>query len=114
MNTSEKVKMTVTMDVTIPQAITLKNMFEYYNALSSRGSSRNVSFYADGDGNFHPKCEISFNEETSKIIKEVTEELSKHSDKENYNFGIVEDKNGNRKYDFDSVAWALDEIIHSR
>jgi len=111
MNTSEKIKMTVIMNVTIPQAITLKNMFEYYNALSSRGSSRYVAFYADGDGNFHPKCEISFDDEIGKMIKELADKLSQNSDEKKYNFGIVEDKNGNRKYDFDPVAWALNDII---
>jgi len=89
----ERVKMTVEMEVTVPQGLTLQTMFEYWNILSSIGGSRMVSFYADGDGSFHPKCKISFD----KKIPELTDEIRK--------IAVMSDKNDNRKYDFDRVGW---------
>ena len=87
--------MNVTMNVTPAQALTLKAMFDYWNQLSSWGSSRKVGFYADGDGNFHPKCQITFSEE----LPELTDELRRAA--------IAEESDGDRLYDFDAVAWRL-------
>jgi len=88
-------KMTVKMEVSTPQALALQAMFEYWNLLSSLGGSREVGFYVDGDGDFHPKCEIEFDE----AVPELTNELKKIS--------IVKDEDGNRIYDYDSIAWKL-------
>lgn len=86
------VKLTIEMEVTGPQALALKAMFEYWNELSSIGSSREVAFYVDGDGNFHPKCKIT---SEPKIVK-LTDDMRAKA--------IVADDNGDRVYDFDPIA----------
>ena len=88
-------KMKVEMEVTIPQALALQAMFEYWNWLGGIGSSRNVAFYCDGDGNFQPHCKVSCDTE----IPELTDELRK--------LAVVEDVDGDRVYDFDPVAWRI-------
>jgi len=92
---SDKIKMRVEMEVTKPQALALHAMFIYWNQLSSMGGSRHVSFFVDGDGNFHPKCDVSYNVRMPMISDEIRE------------LAVVEDDNGNRKYDFDAIAWSL-------
>lgn len=96
MNT-KKIQLQVSMEVTVPQALTLKAMFEYWNKLSMAGSSRTVSFYVDGDGNFHPNCELT----TDVPIPELTDEIRK--------IAVVEDVYGDRKYEFNGVAWYLNK-----
>ncbi len=88
-------KVIVEMDVTEAQALTLQAMFEYWNRLASVGASRFVAFYVDGDGSFHPNCKVSFSEEVMELNNEIRR------------VAIREDKDGHRKYDFDSVAWYL-------
>lgn len=92
---SERIKMKVEMEVTVPQALALQSMFNYWNCLASAGGSREVAFYVDGDGNFKPKCEVSFDGD----IPELTKEMEKMS--------IVKDKGGDRTYDFDPIGWHL-------
>lgn len=94
-NPSRGIKMTVEMDVTIPQALTLQAMFEYWNRLSGIGASRQVVFYADGDGNFHPRCDIKYSED----LPELTDEMREIS--------IIAGENGNHRYDFDPIAWMM-------
>ena len=88
-------KMKVEMDVTIPQALALQAMFEYWNQLSAMGGSRFAGFYVDGDGNFHPKCDITYD----TPIPELTDEMREAA--------VVNDDNGNKKFDFDPIAWML-------
>lgn len=97
---SKRIKMTVELDVTIPQAVALTAMFKHWNHLSSIGSTRAISFLVDGDGNFHPNAVCS----TSEVIPEVTEELAELS--------RIEGDVGKRSkddyiYDFDGVAYHL-------
>jgi hypothetical protein len=92
---SEKVKMTVNMEVTIPQALALQAMFAYWNLLANVGSSRYVSFFVDGDGNFHPKCDVTYD----KPIPFLTDELR--------DLAVVKDNGGDRTYDFDPIAWEI-------
>jgi len=92
---TKRIHMTVTMLVTPAQALALKAMFDYWNQLSLRGATRKVGFYVDGDGNFHPKCEVTFSEE----LPELTDELRRAA--------IVEESDGDRLYDYDPVAWRL-------
>ena len=97
MNTSKKIKMTVELEVTVPQALALQAMFDYWNTLAGRGSSRFVSFYADGDGNFRPKAKYMFSEEVpflSGLLRHLAE---------------TEDIDGHKKFDFDAIAWKLAE-----
>lgn len=90
---NNKIKMTVTMDVTIPQALALKSMFDYWNSLASMGSSREVAFYVDGDGNFRPNCLI----ETSAPIPEITPIIRKKA--------VASDNgHGDLMFDFDNIA----------
>jgi len=88
-------KMIVEMKVTIPQGLSLQAMFEYWNFLSNIGSSRNIGFYVDGDGNFHPNCQIKFDTEIPKL----TDELRK--------IAVVKEYDGNRIYGFDPIAWKI-------
>lgn len=90
---SNRITMTVTMQVTVPQALALQAMFQHWNRLASMGSSRDVSFYVDGDGNFKPRCEVAFNEP----VPELTEELAQ--------LALVRE----HTFDFDAVAWKLRE-----
>jgi len=91
----ERVKMVVEIEATVPQALSLQAMFEYWNHLGSAGGSRRVAFYVDGDGDFKPKCKVSFEGEVPKITKEISK------------LAIVEDKGGDRLYDFDPIGWHL-------
>lgn len=94
---TEKIKLTVEMNVTIPQALALKAMFEYWNLCGSAGCSRKVAFYVDGDGDFQPKCSVY----TDKELPELTDEMKKNA--------VVSDDNGNRVYDFDPIAWTIND-----
>jgi len=68
-----KITMNVKLQVTISQAVAMKEMFERWNFLSNIGSSRHVSFFVDGDGNFHPKVEITFSEGMPDFTEEQKE-----------------------------------------
>lgn len=94
---SEKLEMTVKMQVTEAQALALKAMFEYWTGCGGVGASRKVGFYLEGDGDFQPKCETSF----SREIHELTPEMSKSA--------VIVDQNGDRLYDYDPIGWMLDE-----
>lgn len=94
---SDKVQLTVKMEVTVAQALALEAMFEYWNNLGSMGSSRNVAFFVDGDGNFQPNCKVSFEGEVPKLTDELREKA------------ISEEVDGDRIYDFDVIAWSLTE-----
>lgn len=96
---ASKISMTVTIDnITEAQALALQSMFNYWQQLGSLGSSRTVSFFADGDGDFRPKIVTSF----SQPVHELTDEIKAAS--------IVKDENGNRTYDFDLVYPILRRI----
>ena len=93
---NDRIEMTVKMQVTHAQGLALQAMFKHWNLLAGWGSSRDISFYVDGDGNFHPDCKISFDGE----IPELTEEIEESA--------IVSGKHtGDLKYDFDAIAWML-------
>ena len=72
-------------------------MFEYWNLLGRVGSSRFVAFYVDGDGDFRPDCEMSFSKSLPSLSPKMEAAV------------IVKDDNGNRKYDYDRIAWSVDE-----
>jgi len=96
---SNRITMTVTMEVTIPQALALQAMFKYWNFLSAIGSSRSVGFFVDGDGNFHPKCKMSFDNLNGQYLPELTEELEK--------LATIADNHGDKTFDYDGIAWKL-------
>jgi hypothetical protein len=95
--TRKRVKMTIEMEVTKPQGLALQAMFEYWNYLAGIGASRQISFMVDGDGNFHPDCKVSFDEEMPEMNDELRE------------LAVVEDVNRARKYDFDAIAWKINK-----
>jgi hypothetical protein len=97
---SERIEMNIKMQVTIPQALALQAMFEHWNRLANWGSSRMIGFFVDGDGNFHPKCEMAF----STQIPELTDEIEKLAI-------ISDDKNGNLGFDFNSIAWHVNHNL---
>lgn len=92
---TKRVKMLIAMEVTKAQGLALQAMFEHWNYLSAIGSSRDISFCVDGDGNFHPKCTVFFSEK----MPELTNEMKSRA--------VVADHDGNRCYDFDPIAWML-------
>lgn len=94
---SDRIKLTVEMDVTVPQALALKAMFMYWNQLASMGGTREVAFYVDGDGNFKPNCKVT----TDQEIPELTDEMRTKA--------IIHDTSGDRVYDYDPIAWMLHE-----
>jgi len=77
---TDRIELTVKMQVTVPQALALKAMFLYWNKLSKQGKSEMVSFFVDGDGNFHPECTVC----TSEDIPELTEEIKNSAIVETY------------------------------
>lgn len=93
---SKRIKMTVEMDVTVPQALALEAMFKHWNRLSSWGSSRMIPFYVDGDGDFHPNAVCTY----SETIPELTQELEQLAMVEN-------DNNGQVSFDYDAIAWKI-------
>ena len=95
--------MTVTMDVTIPQALALQAMFEHWNRLAGLGSSREVAFYADGDGNFRPRAQFEFSEE----IPELDDELRNIAKRQPEDSGKDRFGSPMASFDFDSIAWRL-------
>lgn len=95
MKAHDKLTMTVTMQVTPAQALALQAMFDYWTQLGAMGSSREVGFYCDGDGNFRPKCQYLFSAE----LPELTAEMRKSA--------IIRDNNGDRLYDYDPIAWKV-------
>ena len=103
MDTSRKIEMTITLDVTIPQAVALQAMFEHWNSLSSMGASRQVSFYVDGDGNFHTHAKCKFSEEVPELdthLKDLAELSDESSGKDRFGNPMV-------SFDYDSIAWYL-------
>lgn len=93
----ERFRMTVTLAVTEPQALALWAMFKHWNRLGGVGASRMVSFYCDGDGDFHPHAEVSFDREVTKLTPELEAlaVVSKETDE------------WQRKFDYDPIAWKL-------
>ena len=106
---SDKVTMTVTMSVTVPQALALQAMFRYWNRLSSMGASREVAFFVDGDGNFHPDVKCGFALGLIDAVPELTEELEDMAKVSEVNSGT--DKHGQPMalFDFDAIAWSMHE-----
>lgn len=88
---NDQVKLTVQMKATVPQALTLQAFFKHWNYLSGIGSSRMVAFFVDGDGNFHPKCQITVEGDCPELTKEMEEKAQIHK----------------HQFDFDPVAWSV-------
>jgi hypothetical protein len=102
-------KMIITLEnVDQAQAIALKKMFEYMEYLGNIGSSRLCSFFADGDGDFHPKVSIEYSEELPDV-PEINGILTFEEINEAYvnNRKIINTCEGDFVIDFDSIAWKI-------
>jgi hypothetical protein len=76
MNMDEKLNLTIKLkDITKAQAITFVNFMKEMEHCGVMGRSRNIAFYADGDGNFKPKIEhdLDVSDEEIKSYKECCE-----------------------------------------
>ncbi len=94
-NRGDKIKLTVTMEVSAPQAYALQEMFKWWNFCGQAGMSRMVGFYADGDGDFHPNCKVK----TEPELPDLPDEQAHKA--------IVADNHGHRNYDYDGIGWSL-------
>lgn len=78
-------------NLTIAQSIALEDMLATWQQLGGLGASRWTSFFADGDGNFHPK--VLYNGHKPNKTELLDEDdVWKGSD---------------YRIDFDSIAWKL-------
>jgi len=110
MDTSKKIEMTVTLNVTVPQALALQAMFDHWNSLSSMGASRQVSFYVDGDGNFHTHAQCKFSEE----IPELDNHLRDLAELSDDNSGVDRFGSPMASFDYDTIGWRLGDGYGSK
>ena len=109
MSLAERViELTVTMQLKPAQAIAMAAMFDHWNYLSSVGSDRYVAFYVAGDGDFHPKCKVSYNIDPMTFNQnpmQTLENLKKMA------LAIPSEAkqmpSDSRFFDFDSIAWSM-------
>ena len=97
------VRLTVHMNVNKSQALSLMAMFRTWNSLGGMGSSRWTAFFADGDGDFHPNCQMI----TEPFIR-LTDEMFKFApvkpkDKKDFTVSFSE----HFAFDHDKIAWKL-------
>ena len=84
-------KLFITIDNIAPaDAIALMKMLKHMERLGNIGASRFCSFYADGDGSFHPKVSFVYPIELPEV-PEIT--------------GI--DLEGDFKIDSDAIGWRI-------
>lgn len=106
-------RLVVTFDnVNQADALALKKMFEYMQHLGSVGSSRNCTFFADGDGSFRPKVTVDYPEklpELKDITGVVTGNEIMEAKRANQN-SILTTHEGDFIIDSDEIAW---KIYHS-
>ncbi len=103
-------RLVVTFDnVSQADAIALKKMFEYMQYLGSIGSSRNCTFFADGDGSFRPKVTIDYPERLPEV-KETTGVITgkdiSEAKRSNQN-SIITTLEGDFIIDSDEIAWKI-------
>jgi len=86
-------------NLTKAQAIAIEDMLGIWMALSSAGSSRWVSFYADGDGNFHPKILVNGRKPQTTMLGDPRTRWKRFNEIHDEGYFI----------DFDAIAGALRE-----
>lgn len=90
-----KRKLTIEIDnLTEAQEIALNDLLATWQILGRNGASRWTAFFADGDGDFHPK--ITVNGEEPKFTELVGRDLLWPDDE--------------YRMDYDSIGWALQAI----
>jgi hypothetical protein len=103
-------KLVITLEnINQADAIALKKMFGYMEYLGQIGSSRLCTFFADGDGSFHPKVSFDYPEELLEVPEIdgiITYEDIKKAKELNRNV-IAEPSEGDFAIDSDSIAWKI-------
>jgi len=99
---SERKAVTITLELTPPQAAAIEDMLYQWNYMGGIGRSRWTAFYADGDGNFQPNARIDGRKPekaspTGKWHRHTVEKESRP------------DGDGVYFMDFDGIAWAMRE-----
>ena len=90
-----KHKLTIEIEnLTEAQVIALNDLFATWMQLGSWGSSRDTTFHADGDGDFHPK--ILVNGEKPKFTDLLPRERM-----------WAKGHHGEYRIDFDWIGWKL-------
>ncbi len=99
-------KLVITLDnVKQSDAIALLKMFKYMQYLGSVGASRMCSFYADGDGDFHPKVSFEYPEELPEV-PEITGEVEWNTNTKKLS-RIYNTYEGDFIIDSDEIAWKI-------
>jgi hypothetical protein len=101
---SDRLEMTIKLQVTEAQALAVQAMLQCWNSLASMGSSRYVSFYVDGDGNFKPKATWEYSKPVAELtneLREVAHAFVKTTRDENPG------SHSDHAFDFDPIAWKL-------
>jgi hypothetical protein len=78
-------------NVSPADAIALIKMFKYMEYLGNIGSSRNCTFFADGDGAFHPKASFVYPIDLPEVP----------------DVDGINEKTRDFKIDSDSIAWRI-------
>ena len=78
-------------NITLSQSIALEDLFATWQGLGGNGSSRWTSFYADGDGNFHPKIFYNGNKPRNTKLMDIDSKW----------------RGSEYRMDFDSIGWRL-------
>lgn len=101
-------KLVITLDnVSQADAIALIKMFKYMQYLGNVGSSRICSFFADGDGSFHPKISFEYPEALPEV-PEINGIIEYNKETQNFNRSY-HSYEGDFMIDSDEIAW---EIYH--
>ena len=99
-------KLVITLEnVNQADAIALIKMFKYMQRLGNVGSSRWCSFFADGDGSFHPKVSFEYPEELPEI-PEIDGEIEYDRDLRKL-IGAPVISDGDFAIDSDDIAWKI-------
>ena len=99
-------KLVITLEnVGQADAIALIKMFKYMQYLGNIGSSRMCSFFADGDGSFHPKASFEY-PETLPEVPEIDGVVTWNEETKKLE-GYPIPSEGDFAIDSDSIAWKI-------
>lgn len=103
-------KMVIEIDnLTTAQKLAIEDLLATWSALGSMGSSRWTAFFADGDGNFHPKITVD---------GEKAEQCKLGDREQRWRDAAFSTRDGGAistdmyMIDFDEIAWALRKDEH--
>jgi hypothetical protein len=99
-------KLFITIDNIAPaDALALMKMFNYMEYLGNIGSSRMCSFFADGDGSFHPKVSFVYPVELPEVPE--IDGVVKYNKETKKLEGNPISYEGDFAIDSDSIAWRI-------